>query len=102
MLHAGEPQARLEGIRVLEVLQVPSFYHPLIELLEDASVEVQVGTLRAAAKIEAPELVPLILPKLHSPLLRRHAAEALEQCLGEDLSVLERVLQDERQPVVVR
>ena len=102
LLTGAEPQTRLEGIRVLEVLQAPSFYHPLIELLEDESMEVQIGTLRAAAKIKAPELVPLILPKLHSPLLRRHAVEAAVQCLGDDLSVLERVLQDERQPVVVR
>ncbi|NKB69258.1 MAG: cyclic nucleotide-binding domain-containing protein [Candidatus Latescibacteria bacterium] len=102
LLDSPQANARLEGVRVLEVLQVPSFYHPLIRLLQDDSTEVQIGTMRAAAKIQAPELVPYLVPKLDSPLTRWYATEAIARCIGEDLSPLGALLQDGRQPLAVR
>jgi HEAT repeat protein len=102
LLHAGESlkglladkdwQARLEGVKVLEALQVPSFYHPLIDLLEDKSVEVQIATLRAAAHIGAPELVPYLVPQLDDPLKRWYATEAVASCAGDDLEMLDQML----------
>ena len=112
ILHAGEtlkallvdddPQARLEGVRVLEALQVPSFYHPLIPLLDDDSVEVQIGAIRAAGKIKAPELVPYLLPRLNYPLTRWYATEALARCVGPDLAVIGGLLGDEKRDIEVR
>ena len=112
ILHAGEtlkalladddPQARLEGVRVLEALQVPSFYHPLIPLLNDDSVEVQIGTIRAAGRIKAPELVPYLLPRLNHPLTRWYAIEALARCVGRDLSLIGDLLGDERRDIEIR
>jgi len=102
LLTSADPRARLEGVRVLEVLQVPSFYHPLIPLLDDESVEVQVGTIRAAARIKTPELVPYLVPKLAQPLTRWPATEALAWCIGQDLSVVEELLQDEHQLIAAR
>ncbi|MEW6752501.1 MAG: Npt1/Npt2 family nucleotide transporter [Candidatus Latescibacterota bacterium] len=111
-LHAGEhlkallgspnARARLEGVRVLEELQVPTFYHPLIPLLEDPSIEVQVATIRAAGRIRAPELVAHLVPKLEHPLTRWYATEALARSLGEDLEALEHLLQDPGQSPTVR
>ena len=102
LLDSADPNARLEGVRVLEVLQVPSFYHPLIRLLQDDSTQVQIGTMRAAAKIRAPELVPYLVPKLDYPLTRWYATEAIARCIGEDLSQLGDLLQDDDQSLAVR
>jgi len=106
ILHAGEhlkalldnpdPQGRLEGVRVLEALQVPTFYHPLIPLLADVNIEVQIGTIRAATRIGTPELIPYLLPKLSHPLTRWYATDALNQCIGQDLPRLEELLQNDR------
>ena len=112
LLHAGESfkallghnqaRARLEGVRVLEVLQVPTFYHPLIPLLEDPDIEVQIGALRAAARIKAPELVDYLLPKLAQPYARWYATEAVIHCIGTDLDRVATLLDDAQQPVEVR
>ena len=112
LLHAGEhlkdllthrdAGARLEGVRVLEVLQVPTFYHPLIPLLDDGDAEVQIGAMRAAARIQAPELVPHLLPKLAPPRSRWYATEAVARCIGEDLGAIGALLGDAAQPVEVR
>ena len=112
ILHAGEhlkalldhpdPQGRLEGVRVLEALQVPTFYHPLIPLLADPSIEVQIGTIRAANHIGAPELIPYLLPKLSHPLTRWYATDALNQCIGKDLLRLEELLENDRHLPEVR
>jgi hypothetical protein len=112
LLHAGEPlkklltsqdwQGRLEGVRVLEALQVPSFYHPLIDLLNDESIEVQTATIKAAARIGAPELVPYLLPKLDNPLTIWYATDAIASAVGEDMEMLDQMLLDPRQSTAGR
>ena len=111
-LHAGEhlralldnpePHGRLEGAWVLGALGVKSFYQPLMELFEDDSIEVQIGAIRAASQIRAPELVPILLHKLSHPRTRPYATEAIAQCTAESLSDLEAILDDANQPVDVR
>ena len=102
LLGSPEPKERLEAARVLAVLQVPSFYQPLIDLLEDEITEVQIAAIRAAAKIRAPELIPYLFGKLSYPRTRPDATVAIAQCTRENLSVLEEILRDEAQPIVVR
>ena len=112
LLHTGEvfkalldhrdARARLEGVRVLETLQVSSFYHPLVALLQDPDREVQIGALRAAARVKAPELVDYLLPKLAEPHARWHAIQAVVHCIGADLDRMAALLDDADQPVEVR
>lgn len=111
-LHAGEHlkalldsddwQARREAARVLGELQVPSFYHPLIPLLDDESIEVQVAAIRAAARIRSPDLIPHLVRKLAHPLTRWYATDALAQCIGKDVHRLESLLAEQPDQVVVR
>jgi len=86
---------------VLEALQVPTFYHPLVPLLDDPSIEVQVSTIRAAGRIRAPELIPHLVEKLAEPPTCWYATEALARCLGDDLGHLERLLDErgDRRPI---
>lgn len=102
LLESPESEARLEGVRVLGVLQAPSFYHPLLPLLDDERIEVQVGAIRAAARIKAPELIPYLVPKLCHPLTRWYAVDALVQCIGQDLTRIEALLRDEGRNAEVR
>lgn len=90
------------------------------EKLRDPEERVRAAALEALCALEQRGAVSTVVPFLQEsgPSIRAaailglvkyagldgslHAAEPLKALLGEDLSVLERVLQDEHQPVVVR
>ncbi|MBM3242165.1 cyclic nucleotide-binding domain-containing protein [Candidatus Poribacteria bacterium] len=110
LLDSPEPRGRLEGARVLGALGVKSFYQPLMDLLEDDNIEVQISAIRAAAQIRAPELIPALLRKLSSARTRPYATEAIgslvskllnSQCTAAKLSDLEALLDDANQPIAV-
>ncbi len=92
MLTSDDVAARREAARVLGELHVPSFYHPLITLLEDDSTDVQVAAIRAAAEIRAPELIPHLTPRLAHPITQWYATQALSSCIGRHLERLESLL----------
>lgn len=94
--------ARAEAARILEDLRAPTFYHPLVDLLDDDEVEVQLAALRAAARLEALPLLPALLPLLRPPATRALATEAVVRCLGHDPGPAAPHLADGQLPLVVR
>ncbi len=92
MLAADDWRARMEAARILEELDVPTFYHPLLALLDDPSTEVQLAAIRAAGRMRVEQLVPHLARKLEQPATRWSATEALASCLRDDLPRLEELL----------
>jgi hypothetical protein len=58
MLGADDESERREGAHVLGLLGVPSFYHPLLELIADPARSVRLAAIQAAERVAAPELLP--------------------------------------------
>ncbi len=79
LLTSEEPERRLEGARVLAVLQVPTFYQPLLPLLDDPDEAVQLSAIRAAGVLRVPELAPYLVRKLGHRATAAAAVEALSQ-----------------------
>jgi HEAT repeat protein len=102
MLEAERPAERREGARVLGSLGVPSFYHPLVELVRDADRSVRLAAIEAAEWVAAPELRPVLEEALDEPGARRAAVIALVACAGGDPAVLAGPLRDPSRPRPVR
>jgi len=102
MLSGASPAERIEGLRALATLQMPTFYHPLVELLGDADLQVQLAAIRAAGRIGSAEFIPQLVSALASPGTRAAAADAIAQSLDGDISPLVALLSDPLQGVRAR
>ena len=102
MLSDDEPTGRIEGLRALAALQMPTFYHPLIGLLGDSDLRVQLSAIRAASRIGSADFLPQLVQALRSPATRAAAADAIYQSLDGDVAPLLGWLSDPQQPVSVR
>jgi hypothetical protein len=87
---------------VLGLLGVPSFYHPLLELIADPARSVRLAAIQAAERVAAPELLPALSRALAEPALRRHAIAAIVACAGGDLSILGAELRNPARPRELR
>jgi len=94
--------ARVEAARILEDLRAPTFYHPLVELLADDEMDVQLAALHAAAHLEAPPLLPALLPLLGPRATRSAAARAVGRTLARDPAPAAPHLADASLPPAVR
>jgi len=64
LLHNEAQKSRQHGAQVLGEIGVKNFYHPLISLLNDSSLEVKIEAIMAAGKLTSPELLPILLDHL--------------------------------------
>lgn len=77
LLAHEDAKARIYGVRVLGEIRVPTFYHPLLTLLQDPDPRVQLAAVQAAGAMRSPELVSLLIYKLADKHCGRAAAQAL-------------------------
>lgn len=94
--------ARAEAARILEDLRAPTFYHPLVDLLQDEEIDVQLAALRAAGRLGASPLLPTLLPLLRPQATRAAAARAVVGCLESDPDLAAPHLADRQSPMIVR
>lgn len=97
-----DPAARREGARVLARIQVRSFFHPVLDLLEDQDPRVRLEAVEAAGTMKSPELVPALIYRLADPSCGRAAVRALAGYGTEVESILFRVLRERRESLEVR
>lgn len=83
------------AVTVLGDVNQPSFYRPLLRLLNDDSPRVQRAALGAAGKLRNAKLWPLVLTKLDAPLVRSAAVSALVAAGPTALPALAAVLANE-------
>lgn len=102
LLTDENPAARREGARVLGSIQVKTFFHPLLNLLEDPDPRVRMTAVEAAGAMRSPELVPPLVYKLADPFTARAAVRALAGFGSEVEPVLFRVLAEKRESLDVR
>jgi ATP/ADP translocase/HEAT repeat protein len=102
MVSSPEEGMRLHGARVLGEIGVRNFYHPLLRLMFDPSVEVQTATIQAAARMQSPELIPSLIYKLEKRDTGRYAAETLVAYGAQAEMTLKKVLDNEKEKGSVR
>jgi HEAT repeat protein len=74
---APTPHERVLAARALGDVGIPSFYRPLVPLLQDDAPKVRVAALEAAGKLKNAKLWPLVVQSLTDPAVRPAAAAAL-------------------------
>jgi len=79
LLASPEPAQRLQAARVLAVINVRSFYQPVLDLLADPDLSVRRAAIDAAGVMRSPELVPALVYRLARRETARAAAEALAE-----------------------
>ena len=77
MVHASDPTLRAMAAHVLGDVGLPSFYQPLVPLLQDPDPQVCRAALLAAGKVNNARLWPLVVPSLAAPKVARAALMAL-------------------------
>lgn len=102
MLGSADPDERREGARVLGQLGVPSFYHPLLELIADPDRRVRQAAIQAAGHVGAPELQRALADAAADPGVRPAALHALVQCGAGQPDTLAALLRDPARPADLR
>ncbi|SDD77599.1 ATP/ADP translocase [Paenibacillus sp. UNCCL117] len=77
LLDSPEEEERQAMAALFGELGLPSFYKPLLRLLQDESAQVRVRALESAAVLQVPELVQAIVPLLSYGSTRAPALHAL-------------------------
>ncbi|MFO7558022.1 MAG: Npt1/Npt2 family nucleotide transporter [Desulfobacterales bacterium] len=96
MLEHSDPEMRLAGAGVLGIINVKQFYKPLLALLDDKDIRVQIQAIKAAGIIKNQELVKPLIQKLGSNAMAWSASRALAG-YGENLfPYLERYMEENR------
>lgn len=75
---------RVFAAHVIGEVGIRNFYHPLLTLLRDESVEVEKEALKAAGRIAHPKLYPSMLKAVSSPVVFEVAVNALVRS-GSDI-----------------
>lgn len=94
MLTHEDPEMRVEGAKVLGILKAQQFYEPLIPLLEDDDINVQIQAIKAAGEVGAPSLLHNLLSKLSSRTTRRMTKEAIFAMGVDALPTLQEALEN--------
>ncbi|GAB4300137.1 MAG: hypothetical protein Kow0090_15580 [Myxococcota bacterium] len=77
MLEHHDWRMRMSGARVLGELNVQTFYHPLIKLINDGHRRVQIEAISAAGQLRSKHLMTLLIYKLADKQLQSAAIQAL-------------------------
>jgi len=83
---------------VLGEVGQPSFYRPLLKLLQDDDVEVRRQALIAAGKLKNPKLWPLVFDNIAPPQLRTTAISAMKAGGESVIPLFETIFADAEQP----
>lgn len=102
LIAASDPLARAEGARVLARIGVRSFFHPVLDLLDDPVPRVRLAAIEAARAMRSPELVPALVYKLADRTCGRAAGRALASFGAEIEPTLFRVLGEKAEALEVR
>ncbi|HNC47991.1 MAG TPA: Npt1/Npt2 family nucleotide transporter [bacterium] len=85
MLESPRINDRKEIARIIGRIGLKNFHKPLIKLLDDPSKEVQIFAIDAAHRINAIDLIPMIIKKLKQKETRHKAMEALSAFDAADI-----------------
>jgi len=77
ILHNTDKLERIEAARIIGHVGISNFHRPLLELLNDSSIEVCKEAVNAAGKVNASELIPLLIKNLGKPEIKRDVIGAL-------------------------
>lgn len=102
MQTSSDESVRLAAAHVLREIGVRNFYQPVLALLRDPSVRVQNAAIAAAGAMMSPELIPALVYKLAQRDTARAAAQALTAYGEQVVSVLGKVLGQEREEPTLR
>jgi hypothetical protein len=75
--HSPRPAERIMAAQVIGAVQHQNFYEPLLSLLQDEAQEVRQAALAAAAQVQHPRLLPLVINNLSQPTTRSAALATL-------------------------
>ncbi|HUU03705.1 MAG TPA: Npt1/Npt2 family nucleotide transporter [Myxococcota bacterium] len=92
MLASHKAAERAVGARILGDIGVKNFYHPLLKLMVDDDIEVRRASIRAAGKMQSPELLPALVYRIEDHDCRTAASEALAVFGPAAVKLLLRVL----------
>lgn len=93
LVSAYEPADRILAADVIGGISVHNFYQPLLRLLEDEQIPVQIAALNASGKVAHPRLIPMMITALDNRTLRAAARQALAQSGATFLAEVERRFQ---------
>ncbi len=102
MLDHADPAMRRAGADTLGLLEIKTFFQPLLLLLEDENVEVQTHALHAAGKLGHPDLLPAVIGLLGPPATRTAATQALLAFGPDSYTVFGQFLADTAVDIQVR
>ncbi|MEW5850258.1 MAG: Npt1/Npt2 family nucleotide transporter [Myxococcota bacterium] len=102
MLDHPEAGVRDHAARVLGEIRVRNFYQPVLALLRDESVRVQISAISAAGEMQSNELVPALVYKLAHRETAHACVRALARYGESILDVLGKVLAEESEDLAIR
>ena len=79
IISSKDPDQRYNATQILLDIDIPSFYQPIVDLLEDESRMVQRGAIRCAASLANPKLIPSLIERLADPNSRAEVVNALSK-----------------------
>lgn len=89
---SSDPAQRIFMARVLDAVQTPSFYRPLLALLTDKDLAVRRAALLAAGQVRHPRLLPLVANNLGEAATRSAALATLATSGETVLPLVEKAL----------
>jgi len=98
LLISEQAKERRFSAEVLGEVGIPSFYRPLLKLLEDDDKYVRISALVASGKLKNPKLLPLILKNMRDANVREYATSALLNYQSEAIPAVEEAFYHENTP----
>lgn len=102
MLEHRDAAVRDQAARVLGEIRVRNFYAPVLALMRDPNVRVQLSAIAAAGELQSPELVPALVYRLARRETAHAAARALARHGESVLDVLAKVLGEPMEDLAIR
>lgn len=102
MLGSSDARERERAAWALGEIGVPTFYGPLMPLLEDPDERVRITAIEATGRLRNPELLVLVVQQLSRPQLAGPAVATIAAYGPAGLEVASRLLGDEAQAPEVR
>lgn len=102
LLTHPERAMRIHAARVLGAVGVSNFYQPVLELMNDADLQVRREAIRAAGILRSPEFVVPLIYRTRAANTRHEAAEALARFGPSITLTLGKVLANANEPSGIR
>ena len=102
MLESDEEDRRFVAATILRDIGVKNFFQPVMRLMRDPSMRVQIRAIEAAGNMQSPELIPILIYKLGQTETARTAHLALSRFGNAVVEVLGKVLTHTEEEYAVR